>query len=796
MNLLPGENFDVNKLVTPPLDCQVTYSWLWNVPVTKEKIDYCIEVAKRAGMKSLYVICMPKDFRPETMRTFLEPEYLTPEFFELIDYATRKCVENGIMPWLYDEGGWPSGAACGRTVLEYPEAKTNMLKKRSVTLKAGESLTKSDRHIALFDGKTRLPDGYVAEGEVRLTEYFGGPDEITPHFLDYTDKKMTEVFLGNTYEPYKRLFGDLFGHTIPLMFTDEPGLKRGILPKRLFELFREKYGYDLLDYVYVIEGGGELAEDEKEIRARIDYLRLVGEMFYRNTFEPISRWCEENGIAYSGHLMADNYPEAGERQGYYSIMRVMRLFAIPGIDVIWEQIRYPYGGREPYDEVETARMPFYPRIAPSAARQRGRNLALTESIGIYGDGITPDEIRYVTNYQVVRGINVISYYHLPISNTRYSALATRPNFRPEKPGFYNLAHINEYVARITYLARLGYAEGDTALYHATEDHCGNQKLSDAATESYKNAGIELERQNIAFDIIDDFGIMEAVDTGDGLKLGDAIYRHIVLPECKYIPDEVRERIAPYLGAGEPTYRFNNPYLRVMTRRLDGGRLWFIFNEGEAVVNEAFELSGGKNIYKIDLTNGRLANYGGESCDLLCGEIAVFLATDSEYATVVDEVEYSVTAGELTPVGHKRFIVGYDYLYNEYGDGNVTVDGGFSGDITYKASYTLPKAPECGERYRLRLEGFSLTAAVELGGERISFGLSPMERIIDGRLLERSGELAVTVSNSSLNEIKCTEGLMNHLPKAELGPYIDRLKVHEERVPAFKVGRIVIEKLID
>ena len=794
MNLFPGEGFDIKKLKNPPLDCQVTYSWLWNAPVTKERIDFCIEEAKRAGMKSLYVICMPKDFRPDTMRTYLEPEYLTPEFFELIDYATRKCVENGIMPWLYDEGGWPSGSACGRTVIEYPEAKTTLLKKRSVTLKAGESLAKSERHIALFDGKRRLPEDYVAEGEITLTEYFGGPDEITPHFLDYTDRKMTEVFLGNTYEPYKRLFGDLFGHTIPLMFTDEPGLKRGILPKRLFELFSEEYGYDLRDYIYVIDGLGESAEGEDEIRARIDYLRLVGELFYRNTFEPISRWCEENGIAYSGHLMADNYPEAGARQGYYSIMRAMRAFTIPGVDVIWEQIRYPYGGRLPYDEEETAKMPFYPRIAPSAARQRGRNLALTESIGIYGDGITPDEIRFVTNYQIVRGINIISYYHLPISNTRYSALATRPNFRPEKPGFYNLSHINEYIARITYLARLGYAEGDTALYHPTDDYCGNKALSDAAIASYRDAGIELEKKNIAFDIIDDFGIMEATDTGDGLKLGDAIYRHIVLPECKYIPDEVRKKIAPYLGEGEPTYCFKSPYLRVMTRRLDHGRLWFIFNEGEATASEGFELSGGKSIYRIDLTNGTLASYSGERCEVRCGEIAVFLATDSDEATVTDEVEYSVDVGELTPVSHKRFIVGYDYLYNEYGDGNITVDDDFSGDITYKASYALPGAPRAGERYRLRLEGFSLTAAVEVGGERFSFGLSPMERIIDGGLLKTAGELSVTVSNSSLNEIKRTEWLMNHLPAAERGPYLERLKIHEARVPKLALGRIKIEKL--
>ena len=121
---------------------------------------------------------------------------------------------------------------------------------------------------------------------------------------------------------------------------------------------------------------------------------------------------EKNGIAYSGHVMADNYPDA-VRNGYSSVVEVLRTMQIPGIDVIWEQIRWPYGGRQVVDEEETQRMPFFTRIATSAARQTGRNLALTETYSIYGDGISPDEMRYVSNYQAVRGINVFNFLTLP-----------------------------------------------------------------------------------------------------------------------------------------------------------------------------------------------------------------------------------------------------------------------------------------------------------------------------------------------------------------------------------------------
>jgi hypothetical protein len=46
-------------------------------------------------------------------------------------------------------------------------------------------------------------------------------------------------------------------------------------------------------------------------------------------------------------------------------------------------------------------MGFFPRLASSAARQTGHTVAVTESLGIYGDGLTHDTIRYVMNYQYI-----------------------------------------------------------------------------------------------------------------------------------------------------------------------------------------------------------------------------------------------------------------------------------------------------------------------------------------------------------------------------------------------------------
>ena len=791
MNIAFGAGFDKSLFKNPPADCKVSYSWLWNTPIDKEGIDRGLAEIKEAGVGSIYILPLPIDFRPERTRTFMSPDYLTKEFWELVEYSLRKAVELGITPWLYDEGGWPSGGACGRTLKEYPESLTTRLNKRNITLTAGEKYAPCEGFIALFEKKRRLPCDFVASEDITVTEYFGAPTD-EPAFLDYTDPKTTETFINNSYEAYKRAVGDMFGDVIPLIFTDEPGIKQGTLPKDFGKKFKERYGYEIEDFVYVIDGSGEGLETEEERIARIDYLNLVGDLFIENTFDKLSAWCKGAGIAYAGHLMADNYPDA-IRCGYFSQLDTLRRFHIPGVDAIWEQIRYPYGGRAPYDAEETARMPFFPRLAPSAARQMGRNVSLTEAMGIYGDGITPDEIKFVTNYHIIRGINYISYAHIPFSGSRYSALATRPDFRPEKPGFFNLGHINEYFARLSYLARLGYPEGDTALYHPTRDYAAGKAVSDAAAEAYKTAGVELEEKNVAFDIIDDVGILGAELADGGLKLGGAVYRHFVVPENRYMPKEVKERIAPYLGAGEPTYRFKSDKLRVMTRRLDSGRLWFIFNEGEPTVTEELDLGKG-NIYRFDCQNGEIFKEELAKPTLLCGDIAVYLVTDGEIECENPSKEYTLEISGFEPISHKRLVISFDGLGNEYGDGKIVADKDFSGEITYRAKYSLNGEPKSGERYEIMLEGFSLTASVKLGDHRFSLGMSPMRAIVDGSHLRESGEIEITVANTSLGEIKKAKSFRHFYPEAEIGPYIERIEAFEENPPSLEFGRVFISKM--
>ena len=793
MNILPGSEFCYDEFKSPSADFAVTYMWFWNVAINKDRIDRELAEYAKAGIKSLYIVPLPKDFSPEDLRTFLEPEYLSAEFFDLVEYTLRRCVEMGMRPWIYDEGGWPSGGACYNTVRENPKAKLKLIEKREVSLAADKRFCPEEGFIALFNGKHRLPDDYIASRDASLTAYYCVEEIQRGCRVDYTNRSVTETFIRNTYERYKERVGDLFGDAVPIIFTDEPGLLRASLADNEFELFKQEFGYDLRDYAYVLVNGGAEAKTEEEKQARIDHNLLLGKLFRESTFKPLHDWCEENGVYYSGHLDIDNRPYGGMVKGVFSMLDALRQFHVPGVDVIWEQIRYPHGGRAPLDD-ETLGMGFFPRLASSAARQTGRNVSVTESLGIYGDGLTHDTIRYVLNYQYIRGINAMNFAPISFGTSRLAALMTRPNFRPEKPGFRNLRELHEYLERMSYLTRLGYAEGDTALYMPCRDYCAGPDDLDVANASFKALGTSLEEASVAFDIIDDDGILAAEEVSGGLKLGDAVYRHVAVPECKYMPEEVKAKITPYLGAGEPTYKFKSDKLRVMTRRLSDGRLWFIFNEGEPTVTEKLDISEGKRLYRLDARSGEIYESSG-TVNLVCGDIAVYYATDRVLNTVSCDGEQVAEASGFEPISHRRFILDYTGIKNEFGDGSVIPDGDFSGEISYKGSYSLPCAPKAGERYRVRLEGFSASASVKLGDYEIPLGMSPMYAIVDGRELSQNGEIAVTVANTALNEIHAKRYVINSMPEAERGlHYKKKLAEFEARIPELRFGRVFIDKM--
>ena len=113
-----ANTYDFNN---PPPDCSVAYFWIIN---DKVDVNVCKQQLKDMADHGLQAVCFhpePPEFRPVAMATRLDLPYLSKPYFKFVREMVKTCADLGMHYWLYDEGGWPSGNACGQVMKSNPE---------------------------------------------------------------------------------------------------------------------------------------------------------------------------------------------------------------------------------------------------------------------------------------------------------------------------------------------------------------------------------------------------------------------------------------------------------------------------------------------------------------------------------------------------------------------------------------------------------------------------------------------------------------------------------------------------
>lgn len=93
---MADNQFLLSEFKNPDKKHNLMYSWVWNAAITKEGIKAQFDSFKEGGIEGIYILPEPANFRPYTMRTELEPEYLSDEYFDLVKYAFEIAEEYGI----------------------------------------------------------------------------------------------------------------------------------------------------------------------------------------------------------------------------------------------------------------------------------------------------------------------------------------------------------------------------------------------------------------------------------------------------------------------------------------------------------------------------------------------------------------------------------------------------------------------------------------------------------------------------------------------------------------------------
>jgi hypothetical protein len=497
-----------------------------------------------------------------------------PAAWERLEPAIATVREADGALWLYDEEGYPSGAAGGIVLRDHPEYEAlGLLCVDGVTSGQPLELTAPPGTIRAALAVPVGPDGLILDRAVRLDARAGQPVRFEPpqpgawHVMIvgedalyegthatsnvFRDRRApnlllaeaTDYFLQVTHDRYAARYGKDLGRIFVSTFTDEPSLMAYFMrpmPYRplpwsatLAADYEARWGEPLLPQLPLLYADGPGAA-----LARHRFWKLIGEQVSANYFGRIRQWCDAHGLRSGGHLLAEE-SLLGHVPFYGDFMACARELTAPSIDVL------------------TSLPPQVPihggKLVASAGELCGNTVTMSEASDHSqryrreGDTrpivqVTIDDIRGSLHRQQLSGINTFTSYY------RFEPFAGT-----------DLVQLNTEIGRINTVLRGGHLVADIAvLYpiesvwahyrprvHGATDAPGAVAIDQAFTMTHR-ALFETGRD---YCFVDTRGLLESKVVGDRLIHGELAWKVVILPGVETLPQQAWEILDAFQRAG-------------------------------------------------------------------------------------------------------------------------------------------------------------------------------------------------------------------------------------------------------
>ncbi|MBN2594098.1 MAG: hypothetical protein JXA81_11365 [Sedimentisphaerales bacterium] len=433
--------------------------WFWNDRLSEKEIARQLDDFKAHGVYGFVI--HPRAGLPRDIGWLSEP------MIKFMRFAIEQAANRDMWVVLYDEGMYPSGSSSGQVVAENAAFRTRGLfqvdldaaepgssqsgikigQDNEPVLDEGQNLIaivrrkKNGHRIAVVDRAIR--DGYsvirglhfVEDDPPRRDNHREVPENAPPGG-DILNPESVACFIRLVYQRYYEEFKEHFGKTVKAIFTDEPSLlsrraERGAMPGTtdILEHVNSYLGYDFRPYLTTLWYNDEPDAE----RYRRDYQQALQHRLEETFYAQISNWCREHGVALTGH------PAAPDDIGQ------LRHFQIPGQDIVW---RYIEPGKHSALEGDQSTVG---KCASSAMIHLGRRRNSNEYCGAYGHNFTFVEMKWLTNWLIVRGCNLL-YPHAFYYSIRGPRIDERPpDVGPNSPWWDEYRPFADSVRRLCWL---------------------------------------------------------------------------------------------------------------------------------------------------------------------------------------------------------------------------------------------------------------------------------------------------------------------------------------------------------
>lgn len=452
---------------------------------------------------------------------------------EVFRRGVRIAHEEGLRVWIFDEEGYPSGAAGGMVLEKAPSAEAQGL-------------------IRVVD-----PAGGIRYEVVTLYEATHATENFYKkrHYINILDPVAVATFLEVTHDRYARLLEPIDRY-VEAFFTDEPSLITACIPKdrdyprtvpwhgRVPEEFRTRKGYDILPHresLFVDTG-------EIDRKIRCDFYEVIADLCAETYFGGLQEWCHSRHVASSGHLLGEE-TMVWQTDFDGDPFTCYRKFDIPGIDMILS---------DP-EKIMAKDYFMVPKVAGSACRLQGARRLMCEISDFFGTmdkhPATMDQMKCTAGILFSFGVtDLCSYYPL--------SLAPEHEAKPNEFSTKAYRKYTDFTARLNSLFTSGKIETRVAvLYpilslwaHFTpsnrsmyEPHPNpDVRFLDGA---FTDLGRNLLEQQIDYDIVDERSLASARIEGNTLVVGEQRYQSLVLPPSDTIRLRTMETIVRFVEGG-------------------------------------------------------------------------------------------------------------------------------------------------------------------------------------------------------------------------------------------------------
>ncbi len=516
-----------------------------------------------------------------SFNNYLESESAWQKFLKCInDFKSQ-----GLLFWIYDEKGYPSGKAGGLVLKGNPEyealgvicAQTNGAGTIHHKMPVGEKIVGDPIYVIavpIKNSKYDLSNKVILTDQVdknsselvwnaddgqwcilsfHLNRMYEGTHCVANYsdtlpYINIMDYDAVSRFIELTHSAYEKHCGDAMKGYVQAFFTDEPSLMTLYLKKdekllppipwsrNFAKEFKTRWGYDIipeLPYIF-------FDIDEKSIYRRLHFWKTVAELIEKNFYGQIQEWCRSNNIASSGHALCEEqifWHAAFEGDLYHDLRRM----DIPGIDIL---------SSNPTNLARANQIPI-PKFVSSVAHISGNKLCMSETSSFVermnNIPCSFEQRIGIVNWQYVLGLTCItSYYGIN-------------EFDLEK-GELNI--FNEHIGRLGLMLTEGRHVADIAVFYPIHSFWGvytptnriayEPPLGDRAQKVNSEFGqlsLELLANQRDFDYIDDQAIIESHLEDACMKISGESFKYIILPNCWIMPLDVYQKLEKFIDNG-------------------------------------------------------------------------------------------------------------------------------------------------------------------------------------------------------------------------------------------------------